>query len=192
MDNLFKIIYFSGVLIGSVIRIIYTRVYKRKSAKDDRKTVTDAILISLPGIGMFVLPIIFTVTNWLDFADYLLPAETGWIGVVLFLVMLWLLWRSHYDLGLNWTPTMEIMDNHALITGGVYQYIRHPMYAAHLVWGIAQPLLLHNWIAGFSMIITLIPGLLYRIPREEQMMFEHFGERYRSYSETTYRIFPYL
>jgi protein-S-isoprenylcysteine O-methyltransferase Ste14 len=42
------------------------------------------------------------------------------------------------------------------------------------------------------MIITLIPGLLYRIPREEQMMLEHFGERYRSYIETTSRVFPYL
>ena len=192
MDNLFKIIYFIVLLIGSVIRIIYTRPYKRKSVSYDRKTVTDAILISLPGIGMFVLPILFALTNWLDFANYQLPAGAGWTGVALFAFMLWLLWRSHYDLGLNWMPTMQIMDDHALITSGVYHFIRHPMYAAHLVWGIAQPLLLHNWIAGFSMIITLIPGLLYRIAREEQIMLEHFGERYRSYIETTHRIFPYI
>jgi len=192
MDDLFNILYFIVLLIGSIIRVKYTRPYKRRSVNDDRKTVTDAILISLPGIGMFVLPFIFALTNWLGFANYQLPAGAGWIGVTLFVFMLWLLWQSHVDLGLNWTPTMQVMDDHTLITSGVYHYIRHPMYAAHLVWGIAQPLLLQNWIAGFSMIITSIPGLLYRIPREEQMMLEHFGEKYRSYLEKTYRIFPYL
>lgn len=192
MDNRFKIIYFIVLLIGSFIRIIYTRPYKQKSVKDDRKTVTDTILISLPGIGMFVFPIIFAITIWLDFANYQLPTWAGWIGVALFVFMSWLLWRSHFELGLNWTPTLQIMDEHALITSGVYQFIRHPMYAAHLGWGIAQPLLLHNWIVGFLVIITLIPGLLYRIPREEQMMVDHFGARYRSYSETTYRIFPFI
>jgi len=192
MDNRFKISYFIVLLIGSIIRVIYTRSYKRKSVKDDRKTVTDAILILLPGIGMFVLPIIFVLTNWLDFATYQLPAWAGWIGVALVAFMLWLLWRSHFELGLNWTPTLQIMDEHALITSDVYQFIRHPMYTAHLVWGIAQPLLLHNWIVGFSMIFTFIPGLLYRIPREEQMMVDHFKERYQSYLGKTYRLFPYL
>jgi protein-S-isoprenylcysteine O-methyltransferase Ste14 len=192
MDNLFKIIYFIVFLIASIIRVKYTRPYQRRSMKYDKKTVNNAILISLPGIGMFVLPIVFAFTNWLSFANYQLPTWAGWTGVVLFAFMLWLLWRSHFDLGLNWTPTMQIMDDHALITSGVYQFIRHPMYAAHLIWGIAQPLLLHNWIAGFSMVITLIPGLLYRIPREEQIMLDHFGEQYHSYREKTYRIFPYI
>ena len=58
MDNLFKIIYFVVLVMASIIRVIYTRPYKRKLVSSDKKTVTDAILISLPGIGMFVLPII--------------------------------------------------------------------------------------------------------------------------------------
>jgi len=64
------------------------------------------------------------------------------------------------------------------------------MYAAHLLWGIAQALLLQNWIAGLSMLVFFLPVYLYRVPHEEQMMLEHFGEEYRSYMNRTGRIIP--
>jgi len=66
------------------------------------------------------------------------------------------------------------------------------MYAAHLLWGIAQVLLLQNWIAGFAMLATSLPLYLVRIPREEQMMLEHFGEEYHLYMSQTGRVIPLL
>lgn len=54
-----------------------------------------------------------------------------------FAVALWLLWRSHADLGRSWMGTLAIKEKHALVTQGVYRHIRHPMYAAHWLWGIA-------------------------------------------------------
>jgi protein-S-isoprenylcysteine O-methyltransferase Ste14 len=66
------------------------------------------------------------------------------------------------------------------------------MYAAHLLWGVAQVFLLQNWIVGFSMLITVLPGYLYRARVEEQMMLDHFGEEYREYMERTGRLFPPL
>jgi protein-S-isoprenylcysteine O-methyltransferase Ste14 len=59
-------------------------------------------------------------------------------------------------------------------------------------WGFAQALLLQNWIAGLSMLVFFLPVYLYRVPREEQMMLEHFGEEYRSYMNRTGRIIPRL
>lgn len=141
---------------------------------------------------MFILPLIYILTSWLDFADYHLPAWIGWIGILLFAIMLWSLWKSHVDLKHNWSPSLQIIEGHELVTDGIYQHIRHPMYAAHLVWGIAQPLLLQNWIVGFSMLVTLNPVILYRIPREELMLLQCFGEQYRSYIKRTSRMIPYL
>jgi protein-S-isoprenylcysteine O-methyltransferase Ste14 len=43
---------------------------------------------------------------------------------------LWLFYRSHADLGTNWSITLEIREQHRLITQGVYRRIRHPMYSA--------------------------------------------------------------
>jgi len=38
--------------------------------------------------------------------------------------------RAHIDLKSNWSPSLEIYQDHTLITSGIYHYIRHPMYAS--------------------------------------------------------------
>ena len=53
------------------------------------------------------------------------------------------------------------------------------MYAAHVLWGIAQTLLIPNIVAGLLALILMFPVLALRIPREERAMGEQFGEAYR-------------
>jgi len=190
-SSFFQGVYFGLVIVASFVRLVYTRQYKRIPVAEDHRTVADALLISL-GQGMFVLPIIYVLTPWLDFAEYHLPTWAGWIGVALFAVSLWLLWRSHADLARNWSPRLEFLEGHSLVTHGGFRHIRHPMYAAHLLWGIAQVFLLQNWIVGFSMLVTWLPGYFYRTRVEERMMIDHFGDEYRAYMEHTGRVFPRL
>jgi len=190
--NTFKVAYTIGLIAGSVIRAVYTRQYKKNTIADDHKTAQDKLLISLSSLGLIIIPLFYLLSPWLDFADYQLPVWVGWVGVAVFAFALWLLWRSHVDLGRNWSPSLEIMEEHSLVTGGVYRYIRHPMYAAHWVWGIAQVLLLQNWIAGFSMLVFFLPMYLMRVPHEEKMMLKNFGEEYRQYTSRTGRVIPRL
>jgi protein-S-isoprenylcysteine O-methyltransferase Ste14 len=191
-SSFFQGVYFGLVVVASGIRVVYTTRYKKISVAEDHKTVLDALLTGLPGFGMFILPLIYVLTPWLDFADYHLPTWAGWIGVAIFALAVWLLWRSHADLARNWSPRLELLESHSLVTDGVFRHIRHPMYAAHLLWGIAQVFLLQNWIAGFSMLVTWLPGYFYRTRVEERMMIDHFGDEYRSYMERTGRVFPRL
>jgi protein-S-isoprenylcysteine O-methyltransferase Ste14 len=53
------------------------------------------------------------------------------------------------------------------------------------LWVIAQPLLLHNWIAGLGGLKLFLPIYLVRVPREEQMMIDQFGEAFRAYRQHT-------
>jgi protein-S-isoprenylcysteine O-methyltransferase Ste14 len=129
---------------------------------------------------------------WLEFADYHLPGWTGWTGAVVFGVAIWLFWRAHDDLGLNWSASLEIRENHSLVDNGVYRYVRHPMYAAFWLWGIAQVLLLHNWIYGLSYLVSFVPMYFRRIRQEEQMMIDTFGEQYQNYMTQTGRVIPKL
>jgi protein-S-isoprenylcysteine O-methyltransferase Ste14 len=66
------------------------------------------------------------------------------------------------------------------------------MYASEWVWGIAQALLLQNWIAGWAGLALFMPLHVARVPREEQMMVERFGEAYREYINRTGGIVPRL
>ena len=99
-------------------------------------------------------------------------------------------WRSHADLGENWFQTLQLREGHQLVTTGVYAYVRHPMYAAFLLWGMAQPLLLHNWLAGFSPLASFAPLYFLRVSREERMMLDCFGAEYAAYLERTGRVLP--
>jgi protein-S-isoprenylcysteine O-methyltransferase Ste14 len=106
------------------------------------------------------------------------------------LLSLWLFWRSHTDLGQNWSVSVELREGHRLVAHGVYRSIRHPMYASIWLWAIAQGMLLSNWLAGWSLVPVFAAMYFLRTPREEQLMCEAFGEEYRDYMRRTGRLFP--
>ena len=191
LDSIFQVIYFIEFVLISVVRGAHTRPYRRLNIAVDKKTLPDMLLLGLAGIGMLV-PLIYVFSSLLDFANYSLPNWVGWIGAILFALAIWLLWRTHVDLGRSWTPTLGIRDDHQLVTDGVFKYMRHPMYAAHILWAIAAVLMLHNWIAGFSFLAVVIPHYLLRIGDEEKMMLDKFGDEYSEYMKKTGRFFPKL
>jgi len=187
--NTFEVFFLAGLVVGSVIRKVYTA--KSRSIKVEKKCgdVLDIILVSAAGSGM-IMPLIYLFTPWLSFANYSLPRWSGWIGTIVFAGAIFMLWRSHADLGRNWSATLCITGQHSLVTTSIYRRIRHPMYTAHLLWAIAQGLLLSNWLAGWAFLVLSVPLYIIRIPKEEQMMLEHFGEEYSAYKSRTGRLIP--
>ncbi|WKB53758.1 protein-S-isoprenylcysteine O-methyltransferase [Eleftheria terrae] len=143
------------------------------------------VFLTLLGLPMFYL-----ATPWLDLFDYRLPLPYGGAAVAMMVASLWLFYRSHADLGRHWSPSLEVHTEHRLVSQGVYRRLRHPMYASIWLFALAQPLLVQNWVAG----ALAIPGfaLLYflRVPREEELMLETFGEDYRDYMRRTGRVLP--
>jgi protein-S-isoprenylcysteine O-methyltransferase Ste14 len=188
--NPFKTIYWLAIVAEIVIRAPHNKKRKAEKMSERRITTQEMILLNLLLLGGFILPLIYSATNWLDFANYTLPGWAGWLGVVLISAAIYVFWRAHADLGLNWSPTLEIREKHELISRGIYRVIRHPMYASQWILAIAQPLLLQNWIAGFSSLLVFIPFYIFRVRTEEQMMIEVFGEQYREYIRKTGAVFP--
>ena len=175
IENVFDAIFLVYFIIGSTIRAISVRRIsnwwrKKEDVSEDRDNGHDKELMFVSSLGMVILPFTYLFTPLLEFADYSLPAWVGWIGTAVFAAALWLLWRSHADLGENFSPELKIRDEHSLVTQGVYRHIRHPMYASHILWAVAQALLLQNWMAGPAFLVMSLPLYIVRIPREEKMM----------------------
>jgi protein-S-isoprenylcysteine O-methyltransferase Ste14 len=189
LENPIEIIYLIEFFAMTVVRSIHTSPYRTLAIAKDRKSSLDVALLGLTGIGM-ILPLLYIFSSLLDFADYPLPGWLGWVGAVIFAVGIWMLWRSHADLGRNWTPTLGLREDHKLVTGGIFKSIRHPMYSAHLLWAVANILMLPNWLAGFTFLIISIIQYATRINDEEQMMIEQFGDEYLDYMKHTGRFFP--
>jgi protein-S-isoprenylcysteine O-methyltransferase Ste14 len=186
----FIAIYFTGFIVASAIRLVYTREYRDRVRREGKRPRVDTPLVYLPALGFFIIPMVYVLTPLLTFADYTLPFCAGLAGTAVYVLALWLLWRSHADLGRNFSPVIEVVEGQQLVTDGVYRRIRHPMYTAHLLWGLAQPLLLWNWVVGFALLATVIPLILVRVPDEERVMREQFGRDYEEYMAKTGRLLP--
>ena len=171
------------------------RAYYKQRTKSNQITVRRMDLIEkallvflIPGALLF--PPVYLFTPWLAFADYRLPTGADLCGSFLMLAALYLFWRSHADLGRNWSQTLELRKGHELVTHGVYRAIRHPMYASLWLWFVAQSLILQNWLAGLYPLVAFALMYFIRTPREEQMMREFFGQSYEDYMRRTGKIFP--
>jgi protein-S-isoprenylcysteine O-methyltransferase Ste14 len=186
----FKIAYWAGMVIEVAIRAPFRKSRKAAEKIERRASRTEKVLIGLLSVAGLLLPMIYSLTNWLDFADYILPAWMGWTGVVILLGAVFVFARAHLDLKSNWSPTLEIFEGHVLVTGGIYGTIRHPMYASQWLWVAAQILLMQNWIAGPIGLIIFIPFYILRVPAEEKMMLDTFGDQYRDYLKRTGAVIP--
>jgi len=160
----------------------------RASARDARETVL--LSVSLTGLG--IVPWTYIAVGFPRFAEHDFSGLLAWAGTVVFAVALWLFYRTHADLGRNWSVSLEVRNGHTLVTRGIYQHIRHPLYAAFWLWAVAQALLLPNWVAGPAGLIGFGTLFFFRIGREEQLMIETFGEEYRAYMRQTARVVPFL
>jgi protein-S-isoprenylcysteine O-methyltransferase Ste14 len=190
--TVFKILFWAGTIMQIIIRTPFALRSRPRRKAEQHVSMTENILLTLLTIAAGILPLIYSLTNWLAFANYNLPAWMGWAGVFILLCSLLIFWRAHTDLEANWSPSLELYEGHTLITNGIYRYIRHPMYASQLVWAIAQILLIQNWIAGPGSLIFFIPFYILRSKAEEQMMLEKFGDQYREYKTVTGGILPRL
>lgn len=188
--QVWNIVYLVGLVIYVAIRGVFGGRTKRNEKVVSQVDMRDRALVGVVFIGNIILPALYLFTPWLGFADYRLPGFIPWCGAAIMLIALWLFWRSHVDLGLNWSITLEMRKDHELIVHGVYRRIRHPMYAAIFLFAIAQGLLLQNWLAGWGGFVTFTILYLVRTPREEEMMCEFFGESYRDYMQKTGRLWP--
>lgn len=183
----------ASVLAGSVVMIAIRAPYGQRSRRikvaKSRKGTLEIVLLILAGLGFF-LPLFWVAKSVPAFANYPLRLGPFCAGIVCFAFGLWFLHRSHADLGPNWSVTLEVRENHRLVTQGIYRKIRHPMYLAFLLYGVGQALVVPNWVAGPSYFVAF--GLLFalRVLPEERMMVEEFGTEYETYMARTRRLVP--
>jgi len=186
-----KIIYGVGYWIANfAIRARHIKVRQQIRVRSNQTTGLDTSLFFTVGIGGFLVPLLYMFTRLLSFADYLIPLWIGVIGVVILAAGDWLFWKSHKDLGANWSPILEIREGHTLITAGIYARIRHPMYASLWLLVLAQAMILPNYVAGFSGLVPFAILYFQRVGKEERMMLQEFGSEYEQYRTRTGRLLP--
>jgi len=184
-----KVVVLAATLTMIAIRAPHGRRSRNIKVAKSLKTPLETGLLILAWIG-FVIPLIWLASPVLSFAEYSLSVGPLVAGVFCYAVGLWLFYRSHADLGTNWSITLEVREQHRLITQGVYHRVRHPMYSALALYSVGHALVIPNWVAGPSNIVAFAILFALRVRAEEQMMSDAFGDEYAAYAARTKRLVP--
>ena len=133
----------------------------------------------------------FLGAQWIDVFRFSLPAGLRWTGFVLGMLSVAFWTWTQVTLDTQWSAQLQLTKDHSLVTTGPYARMRHPLYSAMFGWGVALALLTANWVfVGIA--VLMVAGLVWRVPREEQMMLAAFGNEYKIYMQHTGRFFPRL
>lgn len=78
-----------------------------------------------------------------------------------------------------------------LVKSGIYQYIRHPLYASlmYLAWGAFLKDI--SWISLILVLVASI-ALLATARADENECIQYFGDQYREYMVDTKRFIPFI
>lgn len=188
----FKIIFVVLWVLYILIRAPFDTIYKQEEKIKTIRSAKEKILLVLMSLGLLVVPLIWIFTPFLDNFKIEFPVWLRIVGIVISVISLFYFRWIHKTLGANWSPTLEIRKGHQLIKTGPYKTIRHPMYTQIWLWTIAQGLIVSNLFAGFSGILVWAILYFIRVPKEEKMMIENFGDEYLEYMKQTGRVFPKL
>ncbi len=90
----------------------------------------------------------------------------------------------------QWSPNVRFNEDPVLIENGIYQSLRHPIYATVLLELLGFCIALSNWLSFLLIFLPNLLTFLYRIHVEEQALVNVFGEQYLSYMRRTKRFIP--
>lgn len=77
-----------------------------------------------------------------------------------------------------------------LVTGGIFQYIRHPHYTSLLIVGFGLALFFYS-IATLVIAIIAVPLMIWSIIDEEKLLIKQYGAEYEEYMrKVPWRIIP--
>jgi protein-S-isoprenylcysteine O-methyltransferase Ste14 len=181
------------IIIASIALIAIPAMIHKDTPKimavESHRGLLERWLLALTSCA-FLLTLVWLLSPLLAFAN---DSRQWWMicaGTLLIGLGLWLLARSHADLGKNWSITLELRENHEFVRDGIYRRIRHPMYLALLLYSGGQALVIPNWLAGPAYFVALVMLFASRIGPEEDMMIQRFGQSYETYLVKTKRLIP--
>ncbi len=179
---------YAFIAIVSGIYLVVSRpgaVEARMRAGRDAQTPADRLALSLMVASMMV-PIIVAALD--VFSWQLLPppgAVVQSVGMAIFLVgfALVLLAMMHNEFA---APTVHIQqgEGHVLAEGGIYAYLRHPMYTGFLLFTAGTTLWLASYAATVLAVVMLVASTIYRIGVEEATLRAELP----GYSDYTQRV----
>ena len=183
--NIKIVIYFSALFFLSELVLMIVKRSKKKGTeiKNDNKSLL-LFWITIP----VSLSLGFYAANYHQWGT--LQYSVAVLGLGIFVIGVVLRWVSIIQLKKEFTVDVAILKDHQLKTNGLYKKIRHPSYLGLLLICFGLSIAMNSIISLLVITIPIFLALAYRIKTEENILMKVFGESYKDYKKTTYRMIP--
>ena len=194
-ENIFRIlaalILFTGMGISFYFRLKADRESGEKLSRKADGTVLMTI-IRIGGLILWLSPFVYLINPaWMAWSKIGLPDWVRWLGVGIGVVNTFGIYWLFSSIGTGITPVSATRKEHKLVTGGIYKYIRHPLYTFGSSMFIAFGMMADSWFIAALGVLTFILMAI-RTPKEEANLIAKFGDEYREYMKRTGRFLPKL
>jgi protein-S-isoprenylcysteine O-methyltransferase Ste14 len=146
-------------------------------------------------LGGFLICQVFSLSEWAFFREpfHRFTIDGFTIGG-LFLVIAGTVFRvwSIRTLGKYFTATVQKVNEHKVITTGVYSILRHPSYSGAFLAVLGSSVLLHAYFGIAFTLVVVSAGYYYRIKVEEETLLKVFGKEYEYYQSRTKKMIPFI
>jgi len=163
-------------------------ISKKETFDNKNRDKFSVILI----IIMSIVSVAVSIIDWAYFRnaqDNLLLSIIG-----LFIIatgIIFRIWAIH-TLGKHFTPTVQIKEDHQLITSGPYSIVRHPSYLGAMWAMVGTSIFLNSIIGIIISFICMFYAYYIRIASEERALSELFGKEYRAYQKKVKKLIPFI
>jgi protein-S-isoprenylcysteine O-methyltransferase len=134
--------------------------------------------------------------EWAFLGSFFNSATLFWIGLCIGLAGQFLRWTAFVTAGHNFTHMVSESKEakHALVTDGVYRFVRHPGYCGWFWWSVGTQVMLANPVSAIGFAYFSYRFFSMRIAQEEALLEskEFFGEEYTRYKATTPTYIPFI
>ncbi|MHA2301603.1 MAG: methyltransferase [Candidatus Thorarchaeota archaeon] len=133
--------------------------------------------------NLFLTSTLFTALN---------APVISYIGIIVYIAGGILVLRSRIQLGRYGDGTPALKENHQLLTEGIYNHIRHPLYAGGMLGRCGLGLSFRGYLGTILFVLAYFVIFRKRMEIEEQLLITEFGDEYEKYMKRTKRLFPYI
>ena len=167
-----------------LVERVLTRFTFGSTSRGDRDPLTPLFFV-IPALGIFA---------WMFLQHRVLPPHPTWwsyaAGVLVGVAGMTVRILGKRTLGRMFTVRVQLQEDHKIVDTGMYARVRHPLYSGFILEWMAPPLILGSPVGFLLLTLPLAVVVLLRIPREEALMTEAFGDQYRAYMARTKRLIP--
>lgn len=182
------------LLSGLIAHKAYWEFMKRGAATKRPSKPSASLKITLVKavkIAILIGILVQTLLPWSVFPLARDPFFLQMFGAVLFTLGLGSAIAGRAHLGQNWadieTPTSVYKP--ALVTHGLYRYIRHPIYTGDILLLVGLEMALNSWLV--LLILSMIPAILRQAVSEERLLVSNIPG-YKDYCRRTRRFLPFV